>query len=95
MALKERNSGITISLALPALNEEQTVGKVISTIKKALMDDIPLLDEIVLIDSDSTDRTRQIAEDLGIPVYIHQHLPARTWSTDRERRCAMEEPAGH
>jgi len=73
LALKEKQ-GITISLALPALNEERTVGKVITTIKKALMDDVPLLDEIVLIDSDSTDRTRLIAESLGIPVHIHQEL---------------------
>ncbi|MGD0751059.1 MAG: glucosyl-3-phosphoglycerate synthase [Anaerolineales bacterium] len=73
MALKEKQ-GSTISLAMPALNEEQTVGKVISTIKKALMDDVPLLDEIVLIDSDSTDRTREIAGQLGIPVHIHQQI---------------------
>jgi glycosyltransferase involved in cell wall biosynthesis/nucleotide-binding universal stress UspA family protein len=73
MELKEKQ-GSTISLALPSLNEEQTVGKVITTIKKALMDDVPLLDEMVLVDSDSTDRTRQIAEDLGITVHIHQQL---------------------
>jgi glycosyltransferase involved in cell wall biosynthesis/nucleotide-binding universal stress UspA family protein len=73
MNLKQQQ-GMTISLALPALNEEQTVGKVISTVKKALMDDVPLLDEIVLVDSDSTDQTRKIAEDLGVPVYIHQHI---------------------
>jgi glycosyltransferase involved in cell wall biosynthesis/nucleotide-binding universal stress UspA family protein len=73
MALKEQQ-GSTISLALPALNEEKTVGKVIQAIKKALMEDAPLLDEIVLMDSNSTDRTRQIARDLGVPVYIHQHL---------------------
>ncbi len=73
MALKEKQ-GSTISLALPALNEEETVGKVIHTIKKALVDDVPLLDEIVLIDSNSTDRTRQIATELGVPVYIHQQL---------------------
>jgi len=73
MELKEKQ-GTTISLALPALNEEKTVSKVITTIKKALMDDFPLLDEIVLIDSNSTDRTREIAEYLGIPVYIHQQL---------------------
>jgi glycosyltransferase involved in cell wall biosynthesis len=73
MELKEKQ-GTTISLALPALNEEETVGKVINTVKKALMDDVPLLDEIVLIDSDSTDRTREIAGELGIPVYIHQQL---------------------
>jgi len=73
MAFKE-DQGITISLALPALNEELTVGKVITTIKKALMDNVPLLDEIILIDSDSTDQTRQIAKDLGIPVHIHQEI---------------------
>ncbi|MGB8983040.1 MAG: glucosyl-3-phosphoglycerate synthase, partial [Anaerolineales bacterium] len=73
MRLKERQ-GLTISLALPALNEEETVGNVIRTIKKALMDRVPLLDEIVLIDSDSTDHTRQIAERLGIPVHVHQRL---------------------
>lgn len=73
MALKEKQ-GITISLALPALNEEKTVGKIITMIKKALMVETPLLDEMVLIDSDSTDQTRQIAENLGIPVHIHQKI---------------------
>jgi glucosyl-3-phosphoglycerate synthase len=71
--LKHRQ-GTTISLALPALNEEATVGHVIKTIKSALMDNAPLLDEIVLIDSNSTDRTREIAEELGVPVYIHQEM---------------------
>jgi glucosyl-3-phosphoglycerate synthase len=68
VALKERE-GVRISLGLPALNEEATVGNVIATIKKALMDEVPLLDEIVLIDSGSQDRTCEIATQLGIPVY--------------------------
>jgi glucosyl-3-phosphoglycerate synthase len=38
------------------------------------MEEIPLLDEIVLIDSGSVDYTREIASDLGIPVYIHQEI---------------------
>jgi len=73
MTFKERQ-GVTISVALPALNEEETVGQVIQTLKSALMDEIPLVDEIVLIDSNSTDRTRQIAEAAGVPVYIHQQI---------------------
>ena len=73
MALKEAQ-GSTISLALPALNEEETVGKVITTIQKNLMQDVPLVDEIVLMDSNSTDRTRQIAKELGVTVHIHQHI---------------------
>jgi glucosyl-3-phosphoglycerate synthase len=71
LALK-RQQGVTISVAMPALNEEVTVGNVIHTIKSALMDDVQLLDEIVLMDSDSVDATRVIASELGVPVYIHQ-----------------------
>ncbi len=71
LALK-RARGDTISLVLPALNEEQSVGTVIRTVKGALPDEVPLLDEIVLVDSGSTDRTRQIAADLGVPVFVHQ-----------------------
>ncbi len=73
VALKEAQ-GVTISLGLPALNEEATIGQVITTMKTALMEKVPLLDEIVLIDSGSVDYTREIAADLGIPVYIHQQV---------------------
>ena len=73
MELKE-DQGVSISLALPALNEEETVGKVINTVKTALMDEVPLLDEMVLIDSGSEDQTREIAAELGIPVFIHQEI---------------------
>ncbi len=68
--LKEAQ-GKTISLALPTLNEEKTVGKIITTIKRHLVDRFPLIDEIVVIDSDSDDRTVEIVEALGIPVYKH------------------------
>ncbi|MEJ2709735.1 MAG: glucosyl-3-phosphoglycerate synthase [Anaerolineales bacterium] len=73
VALKEKQ-GVTISLGLPALNEQETVGKVIRTLKSALMEQVPLLDEVVLIDSGSVDYTREIAADLGIDVYIHQEI---------------------
>jgi len=70
----KKKLGVTISLALPALNEANNVGNVIRAVKGALMDNIPLLDEIVLIDSNSTDQTREIAASLGLPVHIHQKL---------------------
>jgi nucleotide-binding universal stress UspA family protein len=73
MRLKEK-SGLTISLGLPALNEEATVGPIIHAIKTELMDRYPILDEMVLIDSDSTDRTVEIAESYGIPVHVHQNI---------------------
>ena len=71
LALKQKQK-VTVSLALPALNEEETVGKVITTVKRELMERVPLLDEIVLIDSNSKDKTRDIAAKHGVPVHIHQ-----------------------
>lgn len=73
LALKEAR-GLTISLALPALNEEATIGDVIQTAQRSFCKQVPLLDELVVIDSNSTDRTREIATDLGVPVYIHQEI---------------------
>lgn len=71
--LKEERECI-VSLALPALNEESTVGNVIRAAQRLCVEQFPLLDEIILIDSNSSDRTREIAADLGIPVFIHQEL---------------------
>jgi glycosyltransferase involved in cell wall biosynthesis/nucleotide-binding universal stress UspA family protein len=73
----KRKQRVTISLALPALNEEETIKNVIQTVRAALMESVPLLDEIVLIDSNSSDRTREIAQEMNIPVYIHQDLLER------------------
>jgi len=70
----KKKQGLTISLGLPALNEEATVGSVITTLKKALMNDAPLLDEIVLIDSNSEDRTVEIAQKHAIPSYKHPDI---------------------
>lgn len=76
----KKEQDLTISLGLPALNEEETVGHVITTIRSALMRQVPLLDEIILIDSGSTDRTRQIARELGIQVFVHQEVLPETGS---------------
>jgi glucosyl-3-phosphoglycerate synthase len=73
LELKEKR-GLSISIALPALNEEETVGTVIETLKTALMDDVPLIDEMVLVDSNSSDNTIPIAQGFGIPTYVHQEL---------------------
>ncbi len=71
--LKERH-GLTISVGLPALNEEQTIGQVIRRIKGPLMERLPLIDQLVVIDSDSTDRTAEIAAELGVPVFNHSQI---------------------
>ena len=72
---KERQ-GLKISLCLPTYNEAKTIGKEIVLLKSALKDRYPLLDEIAVIDSGSTDDTREIAATFGADVYLaEEHLP--------------------
>ncbi len=73
VALKQQR-GLTISLGLPALNEEETIGDILEQTLTMLVHEVPLLDEVVLIDSRSSDRTREIAASLGVPVHIHQDI---------------------
>ena len=68
VAVKERK-GLTISLCLPTLNEEKTIAKEIVIFKSELMARYPLLDELVVVDSGSEDKTREIARDFGAAVY--------------------------
>ncbi|WP_243059051.1 glucosyl-3-phosphoglycerate synthase [Nocardioides sp. SR21] len=59
----------TVSLVVPARNEAATVGDVVSRVREALVDTVALLDEIVVIDSDSTDDTYDVATDAGAVVH--------------------------
>ncbi|MFG2307487.1 glucosyl-3-phosphoglycerate synthase [Streptomyces sp. NPDC048566] len=70
MAAK-RVSGSTVSVVLPALNEEETVGEIVSVIRHDLMRQVPLVDEIVVVDSGSTDRTSAVAAAAGARV-VHR-----------------------
>jgi glucosyl-3-phosphoglycerate synthase len=66
---EKQRKNLKISLCLPTLNEEKTIAKEILIMKSELMLRYPLLDEIVVIDSGSTDKTRDIASSFGADVY--------------------------
>lgn len=57
-----------ISVCIPTLNEVDTIGPIVATIRDSLVKS-GLVDEIFVIDSDSTDATREIAEAAGATVY--------------------------
>ncbi|MFE7115906.1 glucosyl-3-phosphoglycerate synthase [Streptomyces sp. NPDC057654] len=62
----------TVSVVLPALDEEATVGAIVATIRRELMDGpVPLVDELVVLDSGSTDRTAEVAAAAGARV-VHR-----------------------
>ena len=58
-----------VSLVVPARNEAATVGDVVVKVRSALVDTVALVDEIVVIDSDSTDDTYAVATDAGATVH--------------------------
>ncbi|MGN6160366.1 MAG: glucosyl-3-phosphoglycerate synthase [Marmoricola sp.] len=65
----KQTSEQTVSLVVPARNEAATVGDVVSRVRTSLMETAQLIDEIVVIDSDSTDDTYEVAEDAGAVVH--------------------------
>ncbi|OEV32059.1 glucosyl-3-phosphoglycerate synthase [Streptomyces nanshensis] len=69
----KRATGSRVSVVLPALNEERTIGGIVSVIRHELMTASPtaLVDELVVLDSGSTDRTAPVAEAAGARV-VHR-----------------------
>lgn len=58
-----------VSLVVPARNEAGTVGDVVGRVRDRLVDTVSLVDEIVVIDSDSTDGTYDAAASAGAVVH--------------------------
>lgn len=57
------HNGKRVSVGIIAYNEEQAIGKVLEDFRKE-----PVIDEIIVVDNNSADRTAAIAENLGAKV---------------------------
>lgn len=71
--IKEKKN-LTISLCLPTLNEEKTIGKELIIFRSELMERYPLIDEIAVIDSGSEDRTLEVAKNYGADTYLSSDI---------------------
>lgn len=67
---QKEKTGLSISLCIPTLNEESTIGKEIVIFRSELMERYPLVDEIAVIDSGSTDKTMEVAAAFGADTYF-------------------------
>jgi glycosyltransferase involved in cell wall biosynthesis len=66
--VQTNNTKISLSIVLPAYNEEASVGAVVGSLVKSFPDA-----EILVIDDCSTDRTRDVAQQAGARVIQHKY----------------------
>jgi len=66
--LRAAKRGRRVSVVLPALNEEASVGPIVAAVRTLTDSEDPLVDELVVLDSGSTDRTREVAAEAGARV---------------------------
>jgi glucosyl-3-phosphoglycerate synthase len=73
----KRRGGHRISVVLPARNERATVGVLVTDLRERWMRRLPLVDELLVVDSDSTDDTAAVARAAGADVVASSDvLPA-------------------
>ncbi|RBM18206.1 glucosyl-3-phosphoglycerate synthase [Prauserella sp. PE36] len=60
--------GSTVSVVIPARDEQETVGEIVRTIRTALVEEHPLVDEVLVVDSHSSDATAEVAAAAGATV---------------------------
>jgi glucosyl-3-phosphoglycerate synthase len=70
-----RAKGTTrVSVVIPARDEEATVGAIVTTIRQHLADRVPLVDEILVVDSRSTDATATVSRAAGARVVSQDEI---------------------
>lgn len=67
-ALVAKKQGRTISVCIPARNEAATIAPILLRIKRELMDAHPLVDQLIVMDHESTDQTAEVARECGASV---------------------------
>ncbi len=69
-----------ISVCIPTLNEAETIGNIISIIREKLVSKAGLVDEILVIDSNSDDSTMEIAQAAGATAHLSSEVAPETGS---------------
>ena len=64
----------SVSVVLPAKDEQETVGPIVAALRRDLIRRTPLIDELVVVDSNSEDDTARVAADAGAQVYAQRDI---------------------
>ncbi|MEE6260744.1 glucosyl-3-phosphoglycerate synthase [Plantactinospora sonchi] len=64
----------SVSVVIPARDEEATVGAIVDTLRRHLVERTPLIDELIVVDSRSTDGTAEVATAAGARVVSQDEM---------------------
>jgi glucosyl-3-phosphoglycerate synthase len=73
---RKEEAGASVSVVIPARDEEVTIGEIVSSIRRVLMGGTRLVDELLVIDGDSRDATARVAREAGASVYTFSQMPS-------------------
>ncbi len=65
----KRSAGLTVSVVIPARNEAATIGAIVKELRSDLVDGAPVIDELIVMDSLSSDATADVAASAGASVH--------------------------
>jgi glucosyl-3-phosphoglycerate synthase len=70
----KQSQGLTISVCLPTLNVAGTVGRILEVFRTELVERHPLIDQLAIVDSRSTDATVEISRGEGAQVIFDDEI---------------------
>lgn len=71
---RKREQGHSVSVCLPTLNVERTVGGILRVLRKELIERYPLIDQLAVVDSHSTDGTVEAVRAEGAELFFDDEI---------------------
>ena len=68
LLVAREQAGVTVSVVIPARNEQGRVGRVVEVLRRSVVEELPLVDELLVVDGDSDDATFAEAGEAGAKV---------------------------
>lgn len=78
--LLDAKGATSVSVCLPARDEAATVGRIVETIRRDLIETHPLVDEVLVLDDHSTDDTARVAAEAGARVVDAARVAPSGWT---------------